>query len=124
MTILVSGTSTSPLVAEGTIESIDLVARVITIQFPRGPLTFDVPARCEILLNGERVKLRLLQPKDKVDLIFCRHRGFLTALELSVTTRQPDVKGMKAHEPDSRSKRSHLGTDPSGDPATVGPTRA
>jgi hypothetical protein len=32
-------------------------------------LTFDVPPTCEILLNGERVKLHVLQSGDRVTVI-------------------------------------------------------
>lgn len=88
--MLVSGTSTSPVHVEGTILAIDPIGRTVMIMLPSGPFTFDVPARCEILLNGERVKYRLLQPRDKVCLTFSRQRGFLTALKLAVTTRRSE----------------------------------
>ena len=86
--MLVSGTSTAPIVAEGYVESIDLVSRTVTVLMKWGLLIFDVPPACEILLNGERVKLRLLQPRDRINITFCRKRGVLTALSLKVTTRR------------------------------------
>lgn len=85
--MLISGTSTSPLLSEGPVKYIDLVGRTITVLLEQGPLTFDVPPSCEILLNGERVKLHLLQPRDRVSITYCRRRGILTALSLNVSTR-------------------------------------
>ena len=85
--MLVSGTHTSPLVGEGLLQHIDLVGRAVTVLLERGPLIFDVPPTCEILLNGERVKLRMLQPRDRVQITYCRRRGLLTALSLEATTR-------------------------------------
>lgn len=90
--MLVSGVSTSSQVADGAIQAIDLVGRTVAVLLPQGFLIFDVPARCEIRLNGERVKLRLLQPGDRVHLTFCRKRGVLTALSLEVTTRHPEME--------------------------------
>lgn len=90
--MLVSGVSTSSQVAEGTIQAIDLVSRTVAVLLPQGFLIFDVHPRCEIRLNGERVKLRLLQAGDQAHLTFCRKRGVLTALSLEVTTRRSEMK--------------------------------
>lgn len=91
--MLISGVSTSPQVAEGPIQAIDLVSRTVAVLLHEdGFLIFDVPPHCEVRLNGERVKLRLLQPGDRVQIVFCRKRGILTAMSLNVTTRQPAMK--------------------------------
>lgn len=88
--MLASGVSTSPQVAEGPIQVVDLVSRTVAVLLHQeGFLIFDVPPDCEVRLNGERVKLRLLQPGDRVQIVFCRKRGILAARSLNVTTRQP-----------------------------------
>lgn len=84
--MLTSGTSTSPQTAEGVVHAIDLIDRTVTMLLPSGMVTMDVPSPCEIWLNGERVKLRLLQRHDRIRLTFCRKRGFLTALAIRATT--------------------------------------
>lgn len=86
--MLISGTSTSPQTAEGVVHSIDLIDRTITLLLSSGMVTIDVPPSCEIWLNGERVKLRLLQQHDCVRLTFYRKCGFLTALVINATTRK------------------------------------
>ncbi len=88
--MLVSGVSTSPMVAEGTIQRIDLVGRTVAVLLPHGLRIFDVPPRCEIRLNGERVKFRLLQSGDRVRIPYFRKRGILAALTLEVATRRPE----------------------------------
>lgn len=87
--MLVSGVSTSPQVAEGTIQRIDLLGRTVAVLLPHGLRIFDVPPQCEIRLNGERVKFRLLQSGDRVRVPYFRKRGILAALTLEVTTRRP-----------------------------------
>jgi hypothetical protein len=57
---------------EGTLTSVDLVNRVAAVQRGSRIVTFDVPPACEVLLRGERVKLRMLQPSDAVTI---RYRG-------------------------------------------------
>lgn len=91
--MLVSGTSTSSVLVDGTILEIDPIVRTVMIMHPSGPLTFDVPVWCEIYLNDERVKFRLLQPRDKVHLTFSCQHGFLTAMKLAVTTRRSERNG-------------------------------
>lgn len=85
--MIASGTSTSPHTGEGVLQQIDLVNRSVTVFFHDGPLTFDVPLSSEVLLNGERVKLRMLQPRDRVRISYFRCRGLLTALSLEVSPR-------------------------------------
>ena len=50
----------------GELSEVDLVNRTIAVRVGPTPITFDVPRACEILLNGERVKLHVLQAMDPV----------------------------------------------------------
>ena len=60
---------------EGTLLGVDLLNRIVMVRGDEAAWTFDVPASCEILLNGERVKLRLLQPRDRVFVTYRTYRG-------------------------------------------------
>ena len=51
---------------EGTVLSVDTVNRELTVLSRAVRVAFDVPPGCPIVLRGERVKLRLVQPGDRV----------------------------------------------------------
>jgi hypothetical protein len=53
----------------GTLSDVDLVNRTIQVSVGPTVLCFDVPRDCEILLNGERVKLHVLQARDPIRVI-------------------------------------------------------
>ena len=73
--------------AVGTIQFVDTVSREVTVLLPSGAIVFDVPSDCLILLRGERIKLRMLQPHDEVIAFFVRTQGLFVAQRLEV---QPD----------------------------------
>ena len=50
----------------GMLDDVDLVNRTIQVRVGPTALSFDVPRECEILLNGERVMLHVLQVRDPV----------------------------------------------------------
>lgn len=52
--------------AEGMIQQVDLINRAVTVRQEHSARTFDVPPACVVRLNGERVKLRMLQQRDRV----------------------------------------------------------
>jgi hypothetical protein len=55
-------TAHTPQLLEGTVRRVDAASREMEVHAAR----FDVPPGCPILLRGERVKLRLIQPRDRV----------------------------------------------------------
>jgi hypothetical protein len=63
------------------------VGREILVQLPTGLALFDVPCDCRIVLRGEPIKLRVVQPGDQVRVTFAGRQGMLTARMLEV---QPD----------------------------------
>lgn len=73
----------------GTVQRTDLVGREITVLLPEGLRVFDVPSDCPILLRGEPVKLRLIQPRDQVRVAIACHQGRQVAQLLEV---QPDSR--------------------------------
>jgi hypothetical protein len=49
---------------------VDIVQREVMVLLPTGPTVFDVPCDCAILLRGEPIKLRVIQPGDQVRVTF------------------------------------------------------
>lgn len=68
----------------GVVHRVDLVNRELTVFVRGGVLTFDVPVGCEIALHRERVRLRMVQPRDRVRVTYARRGGFLVALGVEV----------------------------------------
>jgi hypothetical protein len=50
----------------GKLERVDLVQREISVVVGDHLQEIDVPAGCPVMLRGERVKLRIIQPGDVV----------------------------------------------------------
>jgi hypothetical protein len=69
---------------EGVLQAVDPINRELRVQHDGGSSTLDVPPNCTIVLNRERVKLRLLQPTDHVRVMFTRLRGRPTARRIEV----------------------------------------
>lgn len=66
--------------AVGVLLSVDVLGREIRLAPDGGSdgsfdSIFDVPADCPIVLNGEAVKLRMLQAGDRVRVAFLRQGG-------------------------------------------------
>jgi hypothetical protein len=74
--------------AQGAVQRVNTVEREISVLLPTGLAVFDVPSECRILLRGEPIKLRLIQPRDHVRIAFADHQGRLVAHLLEV---QPDT---------------------------------
>jgi hypothetical protein len=62
-------------IAEGTLQNVDLIAREMSVRVDGSVMAFDLPPDCTVLLNQERVKLRLLQPTDRVRVTFWDTNG-------------------------------------------------
>ncbi len=70
----------------GVIQHVDVVNRDVSV-FARGGATrFDVPPGCTILLNGENVKLRLLQPHDRVRVTYSHENAVPIAERIEAGT--------------------------------------
>ena len=58
--------------AVGTIQAVDVPGRTLTMLVSGVSRTFDIAPDCAIVLRGERVKLRLVQPSDTAHLVYCQ----------------------------------------------------
>jgi hypothetical protein len=56
--------------AVGIIQAVDVPGRMLTILVEGVSTIFDVAPDCAIVLRGERVKLRLVQPSDTAYLVY------------------------------------------------------
>jgi hypothetical protein len=83
----VSATDTAPEVVHGILQRIDLINREVTLRTEQSSITFSVSADCEVLLNGERVKLRLLQPRDRARISYCSQEEGWAAASVEARTR-------------------------------------
>ncbi len=75
------------LASVGVVHRVDTVNREVAVFVDGELLTFDVPVGCEVVLHGEPVKLRMVQPQDRVKITHTRRGGLRVALMIEV---QPD----------------------------------
>lgn len=72
----------------GMVHRVDTVNREVAVFVNGELLTFDVPVGCAILLHGERVKLRMVQPRDWARIAYARQGRLLVAQTIEL---QPDA---------------------------------
>jgi hypothetical protein len=72
--------------ADGIVRAVDPVNRELAALVGGAVVTFDVPPGCAVVLRGERVKLRLIQPGDQVRVTYAAVRGCLVARAVEVHT--------------------------------------
>jgi hypothetical protein len=69
---------------EGAINSINAPCREMTVAVGASIRHFDIAAECSVWLHGERVKLRILQPADPVQISYALHDGECLAMQIRV----------------------------------------
>ena len=62
--------SAKSLHLSGIIQKVDLVNRQLVVLDNLQRSSVEVPPGCEVLLRGEPVKLRILQPGDRIHVTF------------------------------------------------------
>lgn len=75
--------------ADGAIHDVDIVSRELTALVGGELVRFDVPPGCLVVLRGEPVKLRLVQPGDCVRVRYAEVHGSRVARLVEVQTGQP-----------------------------------
>lgn len=78
-----------PLLADGVVRRVDPVGREMDVLVAGASVSFDVRTDCVITLRGERVKLRLVQPRDRVRVAFRECRGARIADAIEVQPEGP-----------------------------------
>jgi len=74
------------LEAEALVHRVDAVNRELTALVGGVLLTIDVPLDCEVVLHRERVKLRMIQSRDRVRVAFRVRADSLVAWRIEVQT--------------------------------------
>jgi hypothetical protein len=74
----------------GQVLLVDDIGRELTLLVEDEPLRVDVPPSCPIVLNGEPVRLRLLQPADEVCV---EVEGDARPTARQVRVRGPQLRG-------------------------------
>ena len=64
------------------------LAREILLLTAAGEIAIDVPCDCEIVLRGQRIKLRLVQPGDSVAVSLVNRAGRYVASRIIVQPEQ------------------------------------
>jgi hypothetical protein len=77
------------LEAEAFVRRVDPVNRELAALVGGVPVTIYVPPDCEVVLRGERVKLRMVQPGDRVRVTCTEFGDTLVARELAVQPAYP-----------------------------------
>ena len=75
---------------QGVVQAVDPINRQVQVVVNGRRETVDVPPDCTVLLRGERVKLRLMQPWDRLRLRIRDLSGTLVAqaIEVRADSRQ------------------------------------
>jgi hypothetical protein len=74
---------------EGVVRRVDPVGREVEVHVAGIPISLDVRSDCVITLRGERVKLRLIQPRDRVRVKYTEHPGARVANAIEVQPGGP-----------------------------------
>lgn len=73
------------LEAEAVVCRIDPVNRELAALVEGACVTIYVPPDCEVILRGERVKLRMVQPRDRLRVAYTQLTDSLVAREIEVS---------------------------------------
>jgi hypothetical protein len=84
-----TATSRAEIQRDGIVHAVDTVGRELSVLVGGAVVTFDVPPGCVVLLRGEPVKLRLIQPGDPVRVIYEEARGAAVARRVEVRIGRP-----------------------------------
>jgi hypothetical protein len=79
----------SALEAEAVIHRVDPVNRELAALVEGVLVTIDVPPACEVILRGERIKLRMVQPRDRVRVTYTEFDNSLVARAIEVLPGHP-----------------------------------
>lgn len=74
---------------DGVVRRVNPVSREVEIHAAGTTVSIDVRPDCVITLRGERVKLRMLQPRDRVRVTYTEHQGIRVADAVDVRTGCP-----------------------------------
>jgi len=71
---------------EGIIQQVDPVGRELPVVVDGVAINFYVPLHCDISVDDEPARMRLLQPRDRARLAFSVEHGVSRALSITVSS--------------------------------------
>lgn len=74
---------------DGVVRRVDPIGREVELHAEGVAINLDIPPNCVITLRGERVKLRLIQPRDRVRVKYVEHFGTWVADAIEVQPGGP-----------------------------------
>jgi hypothetical protein len=77
------------LEAEAVVHRVDPVTRELASCVEGVLVTIYVPPDCEVVLRGERVKLRMVQPRDRVRVTYTEFADSMVARAIEVLPGSP-----------------------------------
>jgi hypothetical protein len=77
------------LQTDGVVRRVDPVSREVVVHVAGVPVSFDARPGCVVMLRGERVKLRLIQPRDRVLVAYTESQGIRVADAIEVQPGGP-----------------------------------
>lgn len=81
----------------GVVRGVDPVRREVEVSVEGIAVSFDVPPACIITLRGERVKLRLIQPGDRVRMVYSQHLNARIAESIEIQPGGMSLYPAKRH---------------------------
>ena len=74
------------LETDGVVQRVDAINRELVALVRGGLVTIYLPPECEVVLHRERVKLRMIQPRDRVRVTYRELADSLVARKIEVQT--------------------------------------
>jgi hypothetical protein len=74
---------------DGVVRRVDPVSREVEVHVGGATVSFDVRPDCVVTLRGERVKLRMVQPRDRVRVTYTERQDARVADAVEVSTDSP-----------------------------------
>lgn len=71
---------------DGVVRRVNPVGREVEVRVGGAVVSFDVRSDCVVTLRGERVKLRMIQPQDRVRVTYTEQQGTRIADAVEVRT--------------------------------------
>jgi hypothetical protein len=85
----------SALEAEAIVRRVDPINRELAAQVDGVLVTIYVPPACAVMLRGERIKLRMVQPRDRVRVTCSQYADSITASTIQVQPGLPTSSGVR-----------------------------
>lgn len=79
----------SALESDAVIQRVDPVNRELAALVEGVLVTIYVPPACDVILRAERIKLRMVQPRDRVRVTYTEHANSVVARAIEVLPGHP-----------------------------------